>query len=37
VLAEVMAARDDVIAILNADGFIAEPDRSGTMSRRNGA
>lgn len=27
VLAEVMAARDEVIAILNADGFIAEPDR----------
>ncbi len=27
VLDEVMAARDQVMAILNADGFIAEPDR----------
>jgi LemA protein len=27
VLAEVMAARDEVVAILNADGFIAEPER----------
>jgi LemA protein len=27
VLDEVMAARDEVIAILNADGFIAEPER----------
>ena len=27
VLNEVMAARDEVIAILNADGFIAEPER----------
>jgi LemA protein len=27
VLDKVMAARDEVIAILNADGFIAEPDR----------
>jgi len=26
-LDEVMAARDEVIAILNADGFIAEPER----------
>jgi LemA protein len=27
VLDEVMAARDEVVAILNADGFIAEPER----------
>jgi LemA protein len=27
VLTEVMAARDEVIAILSADGFITEPDR----------
>jgi len=27
VLGDVMAARDEVIAILNADGFIAEPDQ----------
>ncbi|MXQ12324.1 LemA family protein [Microvirga makkahensis] len=27
VLAEVMAARDEVVAILNADGLIAEPER----------
>jgi LemA protein len=27
VLGDVMAARDEVIAILNADGFIAQPDR----------